>query len=172
MDNCCDLFAAVYLLCGDDMEDDPLLELERQKQEEVRWSRFFVLKHLSFWEQTVTINTNRFSAVSHSVLFIKASVNVVKPEYQQKQPRHCLTAWKSEQTQLQFDKILTQLTDEKNHPPWMKFWQTLCSWPHSVFYRQKSAGRASGSTRSKRLCCERKKKTLHAGSDWHLLTLW
>lgn len=36
VDNCCDLFAAVYLLCGDDMEDDPLLELERQKQEEVR----------------------------------------------------------------------------------------------------------------------------------------
>ncbi|XP_026200715.1 AP2-interacting clathrin-endocytosis protein isoform X1 [Anabas testudineus] len=34
VDNCCDLFAAVDDLCGDDIEDNALLEQSRQKQEE------------------------------------------------------------------------------------------------------------------------------------------
>lgn len=36
VDNCCDLFAAVYQLCGDDMDEDSLLEQGGQKQGEVR----------------------------------------------------------------------------------------------------------------------------------------
>lgn len=36
VDNCCELFAAVNYLCGDDMEDDSLLEPRREKQEEVK----------------------------------------------------------------------------------------------------------------------------------------
>lgn len=35
VDNCCDLFAAVYCLCGEDAEEDSLLERGGQKQEEV-----------------------------------------------------------------------------------------------------------------------------------------
>lgn len=33
VDNCCDLFTAVQHLCGDDMEEDSLLEQGGQKQE-------------------------------------------------------------------------------------------------------------------------------------------
>lgn len=102
----------------------------------------------------MTINTNLFSAVSHSVLFIKASVNVVKPEYQQKQPCHCLTAWKSEQTQLQFDKILTKKKTSFVDEVWTNSVLVVTK----CFYRQKSAVRALWSTRLKRLCCEREKK--------------
>ncbi|KAL7397231.1 hypothetical protein ABVT39_018903 [Epinephelus coioides] len=36
VDNCCDLFAAVYCLCGEDAEEDSLLERGGQKQEESR----------------------------------------------------------------------------------------------------------------------------------------
>lgn len=36
VDNCCDLFAAVYCLCGDDMEEDSLLEQGGQTQVVVR----------------------------------------------------------------------------------------------------------------------------------------
>lgn len=36
VDNCCDLFAAVCLLSGDDMEEDSVLEQAEHKQEEVR----------------------------------------------------------------------------------------------------------------------------------------
>lgn len=35
VENCCDLFAAVNYLCGDDMEEESLLEPRREKQEEV-----------------------------------------------------------------------------------------------------------------------------------------
>ena len=44
VDNCCDLFAAVYLLCGDDGEEDSLLQQGGRKQEEVKWINFSVFQ--------------------------------------------------------------------------------------------------------------------------------
>ncbi|XP_018525493.1 LOW QUALITY PROTEIN: AP2-interacting clathrin-endocytosis protein [Lates calcarifer] len=65
VDNCCDLFTAVNSLCGDDMEDDSLLEQRGQKQEEPfrqeictlrgrLWTfllqTFYAVRHTQGWE--------------------------------------------------------------------------------------------------------------------------
>ncbi|XP_073332707.1 BTB/POZ domain-containing protein 8 isoform X1 [Pagrus major] len=77
VDNCCDLFAAVYLLCGDDMEDESLLELERQKQEEPfrreictlrgrLWTfllqSFYAVRHTQGWETLSSKHRERILA--------------------------------------------------------------------------------------------------------------
>ncbi|XP_026160887.1 AP2-interacting clathrin-endocytosis protein isoform X1 [Mastacembelus armatus] len=65
VDNCCDLFAAVNYLCGDDMEEDPPLKLGSQKQDEPfkqeictlrsrLWTfllqTFYAVRHTQGWE--------------------------------------------------------------------------------------------------------------------------
>ncbi|XP_034559467.1 AP2-interacting clathrin-endocytosis protein [Notolabrus celidotus] len=65
VDNCCDLYSAVYLLCGEDMEDDSHLELRGDKQEEPfrreictlrgrLWTfllqTFYAVRHTQGWE--------------------------------------------------------------------------------------------------------------------------
>ncbi|KAI3368355.1 hypothetical protein L3Q82_008057 [Scortum barcoo] len=77
VDNCCDLFAAVDHLCGDDMEDDSLLEQRGQKQEEPfrqeictlrgrLWTfllqTFYAVRHTQGWETLSSKHRERILA--------------------------------------------------------------------------------------------------------------
>ncbi|XP_070688197.1 BTB/POZ domain-containing protein 8 [Pempheris klunzingeri] len=77
VDNCCDLFAAVYHLCGDEMEEDTLLEQGGQKQEEPfrqeictlrgrLWTfllqTFYAVRHTQGWETLSSKHKERILA--------------------------------------------------------------------------------------------------------------
>ncbi|XP_034091511.1 AP2-interacting clathrin-endocytosis protein [Gymnodraco acuticeps] len=77
VDNCCDLFAAVYLLCGDDGEEDSLLQQGGRKQEEPfrqeicalrarLWTfllqTFYAVRHTQGWETLSTKHRERILA--------------------------------------------------------------------------------------------------------------
>ncbi|XP_040896155.1 AP2-interacting clathrin-endocytosis protein isoform X1 [Toxotes jaculatrix] len=78
VDNCCDLFAAVNCLCGDDMEDDSLLEHRGQEQEEQPFRReictlrgrlwtfllqtFYAVRHTQGWETLSSKHRERILA--------------------------------------------------------------------------------------------------------------
>uniref|UniRef100_UPI0037E740BA BTB/POZ domain-containing protein 8 n=1 Tax=Semicossyphus pulcher TaxID=241346 RepID=UPI0037E740BA len=77
VDNCCDLFTAVYLLTGDDGEEDSLLELGGQKQEEPfrqeictlrgrLWTfllqTFYAVRHTQGWETLSSKHRERILA--------------------------------------------------------------------------------------------------------------
>ncbi|XP_032381029.1 AP2-interacting clathrin-endocytosis protein isoform X1 [Etheostoma spectabile] len=77
VDNCCDLFAAVYSLCGDDMEEDSLLEHGEQKQEKPfrqeictlrgrLWTfllqTFYAVRHTQGWETLSSKHKERILA--------------------------------------------------------------------------------------------------------------
>uniref|UniRef100_A0A665WB69 Si:ch73-389b16.2 n=1 Tax=Echeneis naucrates TaxID=173247 RepID=A0A665WB69_ECHNA len=79
VDNCCDLFAAVNYLCGDDMEEDSLLEQRGRKQEEHQpfrqeistlrgrlWTfllqTFYAVRHTQGWETLSSKHKERILA--------------------------------------------------------------------------------------------------------------
>ncbi|TDH08292.1 hypothetical protein EPR50_G00096210 [Perca flavescens] len=77
VDNCCDLFAAVYNLCGDDMEEDSLLEKGEQRQEKPfrqeictlrgrLWTfllqTFYAVRHTQGWETLSSKHKERILA--------------------------------------------------------------------------------------------------------------
>ncbi|XP_059196792.1 BTB/POZ domain-containing protein 8 [Centropristis striata] len=77
VDNCCDLFAAVYFLCGDDLEEDSLLAQAGQKQEEPfrqeictlrgrLWTfllqTFYAVRHTQGWETLSSQHRERILA--------------------------------------------------------------------------------------------------------------
>ncbi|XP_034736380.1 AP2-interacting clathrin-endocytosis protein isoform X2 [Etheostoma cragini] len=77
VDNCCDLFAAVYSLCGDDMEEESLLEHGEQKQEKPfrqeictlrgrLWTfllqTFYAVRHTQGWETLSSKHKERILA--------------------------------------------------------------------------------------------------------------
>ncbi|XP_063747146.1 BTB/POZ domain-containing protein 8 isoform X2 [Eleginops maclovinus] len=77
VDNCCDLFAAVYLLCGDDGEEDSLLQQGGRKQEEPfrqeictlrarLWTfllqTFYAVRHTQGWETLSSKHRERILA--------------------------------------------------------------------------------------------------------------
>nr|XP_033477377.1 AP2-interacting clathrin-endocytosis protein isoform X1 [Epinephelus lanceolatus]XP_033477378.1 AP2-interacting clathrin-endocytosis protein isoform X1 [Epinephelus lanceolatus] len=77
VDNCCDLFAAVYCLCGEDPEEDSLLERGGQKQEEPfrqeictlrarLWTfllqTFYAVRHTQGWETLSSKHRERILA--------------------------------------------------------------------------------------------------------------
>ncbi|KAI4828389.1 hypothetical protein KUCAC02_022485, partial [Chaenocephalus aceratus] len=77
VDNCCDLFAAVYLLCGDDGEEDSPLQQGGRKQEEPfrqeictlrarLWTfllqTFYAVRHTQGWETLSTKHRERILA--------------------------------------------------------------------------------------------------------------
>ncbi|XP_022615014.1 uncharacterized protein KIAA1107 homolog isoform X2 [Seriola dumerili] len=79
VDNCCELFAAVNYLCGDDMEEDSLLEQRREKQEEHQpfrqeictlrgrlWTfllqTFYAVRHTQGWETLSSKHRERILA--------------------------------------------------------------------------------------------------------------
>ncbi|XP_029284999.1 AP2-interacting clathrin-endocytosis protein isoform X2 [Cottoperca gobio] len=77
VDNCCDLFAAVYYLCGDDVEEDSLLRQGGQKQEEPfrqeictlhgrLWTfllqTFYAVRHTQGWETLSSKHRERILA--------------------------------------------------------------------------------------------------------------
>ncbi|KAM9357525.1 BTB/POZ domain-containing protein 8 [Symphorus nematophorus] len=77
VDNCCDLFTAVYHLCGDDMEEDSLLDQRGQKQEEPYrqeictlrgrlWTfllqTFYAVRHTQGWETLSSKHRERILA--------------------------------------------------------------------------------------------------------------
>ncbi|XP_070816455.1 BTB/POZ domain-containing protein 8 [Chaetodon trifascialis] len=77
VDNCCDLFAAVHLLCGGDVEDDSLLEQGRLRQEEPfrqevcalrgrLWTfllqSFYAVRHTQGWETLSAKHRDRILA--------------------------------------------------------------------------------------------------------------
>ncbi|XP_023272264.1 uncharacterized protein KIAA1107-like [Seriola lalandi dorsalis] len=79
VDNCCELFAAVNYLCGDDMEEDSILEQRREKQEEHQpfrheicmlrgrlWTfllqTFYAVRHTQGWETLSSKHRERILA--------------------------------------------------------------------------------------------------------------